>query len=94
MANQISFMGSLFISIYTMYACNTHIILHVSYCFILLIKDGVSQSLSSLDSFSLIASLSGSSLGRLCSPGDIGQHLETCLVDIQGVEWVLVVGRS
>ena len=53
MANQISFMGSLFISIYTMYACDTHILRHVSYCFILLIKDGISQSGSSLDSFSL-----------------------------------------
>lgn len=54
MANQISFMGSLFISFYTMYACNTHILLLVSYCFILLIKDGISQSVSSLDSFYLL----------------------------------------
>lgn len=86
MANQISFMGSLFISIYTMYACNTHILLRVSYCFILLIKDGISPL--------WIASLSGSCLGRLCPPGDIWQHLETCLVDIQGVEWVLLASSG
>lgn len=53
MANQISFMGSLFISFYAVYACNTHILLFVSYCFILLVKDGISQSVSSLDSFCL-----------------------------------------
>lgn len=85
MANQISFMGSLFISFYAVYACNTHILLFVSYCFILLVKYGISQSVSSLDSFCLwFQSL------MTVFPRGIWQHLEACLVDMQGVEWVLL----
>lgn len=49
MTNQISYMGSLFISISIMYACNIHVLLLLAYCFILLIKDAISQSVSSLD---------------------------------------------
>lgn len=50
MANQISFLGSLFISIYLMHAYTYWLSTFLSYCYYCL-KDSISQNVSSLDSF-------------------------------------------